>query len=138
MKVYFFPQLLLLLAFFLCTDFDMGLKPSVVPSSSADTDTQNIVNNAPNIDITLGVYIPASGDGLNTIGFEASKQMESFYPFFKHVHLMVFVGFGLLMCFLKTHCWSSVALNFLVSCWTLQLSLFVVPFMRMWIIDGDL
>lgn len=36
------------------------------------------------------------------------------------IHTMIFVGFGFLMVFLKTHCWASVGFNYLIAAWTVQ------------------
>ena len=41
--------------------------------------------------------------------------MARLYPFYQDVHVMIFIGFGFLMVFLKTHCWTSVGLNFLIA-----------------------
>ena len=43
---------------------------------------------------------------------------------------MIFIGFGFLMTFLKTHSWTSVGFNFIISCWCLQWSMLVVPFLE--------
>jgi ammonium transporter Rh len=51
---------------------------------------------------------------------------------------MIFVGFGFLMVFLKTHSWASVGFNFLISCWALQLNTLTLPFWHMWLTKGDL
>jgi ammonium transporter Rh len=37
-----------------------------------------------------------------------------------NVHIMIFIGFGFLMAFLRTHSWSAVGLNMIVSAWTMQ------------------
>ena len=39
------------------------------------------------------------------------------------VHLMVFVGYGFLMAFLKTHSWTSVAYNMIVGAYALQITI---------------
>ena len=48
----------------------------------------------------------------------------------RDVHVMVFVGFGFLMTFLREFTWSSVGLNFLVAGFTMQLGMIVVPFLH--------
>jgi len=47
------------------------------------------------------------------------NSIQAYYPMFQDVHVMIFVGFGFLMMFLKTHSWTSVTFNFLVSAWTI-------------------
>ena len=56
----------------------------------------------------------------------------------QHVHVMIFVGFGFLKVFLKTHSWTSVGYNMLIGIYAIQLTILVVGFWRMWIEDGEL
>ncbi|XP_065586528.1 ammonium transporter Rh type A [Cyrtonyx montezumae] len=44
----------------------------------------------------------------------------SLYPYFKDVHVMIFVGFGFLMTFLKKYGFSSVGINMLIAAFGLQ------------------
>jgi len=50
------------------------------------------------------------------------------YPFYQDVHVMIFVGFGYLMVFLRSHGWSSLGFNFFVAAWTLQFTMLAAPF----------
>lgn len=43
---------------------------------------------------------------------------------------MIFVGFGFLMVFLKTHCWSSIGFNYLIAAWCLQCGVLFQGFWR--------
>lgn len=36
---------------------------------------------------------------------------------------MIFVGFGFLMCFLKSHNWGSIGYNYLLACWAIQITI---------------
>lgn len=36
---------------------------------------------------------------------------------------MVFIGFGFLMCFLKSHNWSSIGYNYLIAAWAIQIEI---------------
>lgn len=54
---------------------------------------------------------------------ESGLYVNSFYPFFQDVHVMIFVGFGFLMTFLKSHSWTSVGMNFLLGAWIIQVAL---------------
>jgi ammonium transporter Rh len=44
------------------------------------------------------------------------------------IHVMVFVGFGFLMVFLKTHSWSSIGFNFLIAAWAIQCTILFYGF----------
>jgi ammonium transporter Rh len=44
------------------------------------------------------------------------------------VHVMIFVGFGFLMVFLKAHSWTSVGFNYIVACWALQITILLSGF----------
>ena len=43
---------------------------------------------------------------------------------------MIFVGFGFLMMFLKSHSWTSVGFNFLASAWTIQITILLKGFWK--------
>lgn len=59
---------------------------------------------------------------------EARAMVTTYYPAFQDVHVMIFVGFGFLMVFLKTHSWTSVGYNFLISAFALQFTILSVGF----------
>ena len=58
----------------------------------------------------------------------AADKVKTYYPLFQDVHVMIFVGFGYLMVFLKTHSWTSVGFNFLIAAYVLQITILVVGF----------
>ena len=66
----------------------------------------------------------------------AATDMARMYPFYQDVHVMMFVGFGFLMVFLKTHCWTSVGFNFLIACWAIQVNTILSPFWHMALVEG--
>jgi len=51
----------------------------------------------------------------------ASALISTYYSMWMDVHVMIFVGFGFLMVFLKCHCWTSIGVNYLGACWAMQL-----------------
>lgn len=53
------------------------------------------------------------------------------YPLFQDVHVMIFIGFGFLMTFLKKYGFSAVGLNFLVAATALQWALLVNGFFHL-------
>ena len=50
---------------------------------------------------------------------------------------MIFVGFGFLMAFLKTHSWTSVGYNFMIAAYALQLTILSVGFFNQVFADED-
>ena len=58
----------------------------------------------------------------------AQDKVSKYYPVFQDVHVMIFIGFGFLMVFLKTHSWTSVGFNFLIASWALQISILITAF----------
>ncbi|XP_030637058.1 ammonium transporter Rh type A isoform X1 [Chanos chanos] len=58
----------------------------------------------------------------------------SLYPMFQDVHVMIFIGFGFLMTFLKKYGFSSVGINLLLAAFGLQWGLLMQNF---WHMDKD-
>lgn len=56
---------------------------------------------------------------------------------FQDVHVMIFVGFGFLMVFLKQHSWTSVGYNFLISAYVLQLTIVLAGFWHQALVDRE-
>lgn len=50
----------------------------------------------------------------------SNTDVDQYYPFYQDVHVMIFIGFGFLMTFLKKYGFSSVGYNFLISCLAIQ------------------
>jgi ammonium transporter Rh len=46
--------------------------------------------------------------------------MWNIYPMWQDIHVMMFIGFGFLMVFLKTHSWTSIGFNYLIAAWAIQ------------------
>jgi len=44
------------------------------------------------------------------------------------VTVMIFVGFGFLMVFLKNNSWTSIGFNYLIACWAFQIGILFVGF----------
>ena len=45
--------------------------------------------------------------------------IQKLYPFFQDVHVMIFIGFGFLMTFIKTMSWTALSYNWIISVWAL-------------------
>ena len=54
--------------------------------------------------------------------------MIKYYPMWQDINVMVFIGFGYLMAFLKTHSWSSIGFNFLAAAWAIQCTIIFYGF----------
>jgi len=55
-----------------------------------------------------------------------------FYSFFQDVHVMMFIGFGFLMTFLRRYSFSSVSFNFLVAAFVLEWAILVRGYVFNW------
>jgi len=51
---------------------------------------------------------------------------------------MVFVGFGFLMTFLRSHCWTSVSYNLIISCFAILWTIFINSHITTFIKKGTL
>lgn len=58
----------------------------------------------------------------------ARQHMQTFYPMWQDVHVMIYIGFGFLMVFLKSFSWSAVGFNYLLSAWAFQWAILVLGF----------
>lgn len=58
----------------------------------------------------------------------ADEHLTRSYAWFQDVHVMIVVGFGFLMTFLKRYSWSSLGFNFLFTAFTVQWSMLVQGF----------
>jgi len=56
---------------------------------------------------------------------DALKKDEELYPLFQDVHVMMLVGIGFLLSFLKRHGYGSLGFDFLLTCYVIQWSLLV-------------
>lgn len=57
------------------------------------------------------------------------ESVTTYYKQWMDVHVMIFVGFGFLMVFLKRHAWSSVSFNFFAAAFAFQI---FIPIAGMW------
>ena len=58
--------------------------------------------------------------------------VEYFYTFFQDVHVMMFIGFGFLMTFLRRYSFSSVSFNFLVAAFVLEWAILLRGYVFNW------
>ncbi|XP_066170749.1 ammonium transporter Rh type A [Sylvia atricapilla] len=65
------------------------------------------------------------------VDYDKSSSSENLYPHFQDVHVMIFVGFGFLMTFLKKYGFSSVGFNMLIAAFGLQWGILMQGFWHM-------
>lgn len=53
-------------------------------------------------------------------GAATTQTSQTLYPLFQDVHVMMFIGFGFLMTYLRNHSWTSVGVNFLMTILAIQ------------------
>lgn len=68
----------------------------------------------------------------NTAGSTNSNTIDKYYPFFQDVHVMIFIGFGFLMTFLKKYAHSALGYNFYLSALAIQYSILINGFFHNW------
>lgn len=64
----------------------------------------------------------------NTAGSTNSNTIDKYYPFFQDVHVMIFIGFGFLMTFLKKYSHSALGYNFYLAALAIQYSILINGF----------
>ena len=62
----------------------------------------------------------------------AVGDIEFYYSFFQDVHVMMFIGFGFLMTFLRRYSFSSVSFNFLVAAFVLEWAILIRGYVFDW------
>ncbi|NXI05018.1 RHAG protein, partial [Pachycephala philippinensis] len=65
------------------------------------------------------------------VDYDTSSTASNLYPHFQDVHVMIFVGFGFLMTFLKKYGFSSVGFNMLIAAFGLQWGILMQGFWHM-------
>lgn len=68
----------------------------------------------------------------NTAGNTNSNTIDKYYPFFQDVHVMIFIGFGFLMTFLKKYAHSALGYNFYLAALAIQYSILINGFFHNW------
>lgn len=68
----------------------------------------------------------------STTSDHESGAVEFYYPFFQDVHVMMFIGFGFLMTFLRRYSFSSVSFNFLIAAFVLEWAVLIRGYVFDW------
>ncbi|XP_047211052.1 ammonium transporter Rh type C-like 2 isoform X1 [Girardinichthys multiradiatus] len=74
----------------------------------------------------------------NNISSDIENDFYFRYPSFQDVHVMIFVGFGFLMTFLKRYSFGGVGFNFLIAAFGLQWALLMQGWFRSLGTDGNI
>ena len=87
-------------------------------------------------------YCTEYGDGMHPASGQNDEmsdkdKVQSYYPMFQDVHVMIFIGFGFLMVFLKTHSWTSVGFNMLIATYVLQITILITGFWHMLLVEKE-
>jgi len=69
------------------------------------------------------LFTDYSSEASGTIEGGVSNDINQYYPFFQDVHVMIFIGFGYLMTFLKKYSFTSVGYTFLIGAFIIQYSI---------------
>ena len=93
-------QLLLFILFIVCLEYGDGAKES----DTGETDSNGVATSV--------------------------NEVDHYYPFYQDVHVMIFVGFGFLMTFLKKYGFSAIGYNFVLSALTIQWAMVAVNYMH--------
>lgn len=78
--------------------------------------------------ILYGIFVDYDPDTVSPKSTDAQHQYALIYPLYQDVHVMIFVGFGFLMTFLRKYEYSAVGLTFLVAAMCLQWGILTTNF----------
>ena len=67
----------------------------------------------------------------------ANNMMQQIYPMWQDINVMVFVGFGFLKAFLRTHSWSAIGFNMLIGAMACQWAVLCLGFFRMVFVENE-
>lgn len=70
-------------------------------------------------------YADVAGARDNSDPREHEPHLDQYYPLYQDVHVMMLIGFGFLMTFLKNHAFGSAGFNFLLTAFVIQWSLLI-------------
>ena len=77
--------------------------------------------------IMFGIFVQYD-DTVDAVVSDTEHPMQEIYPLYQDVHVMIFVGFGFLMTFLRKYSYSAVGLTFLIAAMCLQFGILTVNF----------
>jgi len=87
------------------------------------TNTHFLLNFPPSTTDIVSFLSPTTSNGTRSPAFPTELMFLSLCTAFQDVHVMIFVGFGFLMMFLKRYGFGAVGFNFLVAAFGIQWAL---------------
>jgi len=72
------------------------------------------------------IYFSAVADYADAKVEDGEGSVSSFYAMYQDVHVMIFIGFGFLMTFLRKHDFSSLGMTFMIGCLSIQYGILFV------------
>ena len=94
----------------------------------------NIINAAPLLVMQLlsvvlyGLCTDYGTEAIGTSSGSNSNTIDKYYPFFQDVHVMIFIGFGFLMTFLKRYSHSALGYTMYLSSLAIQYGILINGF----------
>eukprot|EP00795_Rhopilema_esculentum_P004462 gene4462-20706_t len=80
----------------------------------------------------FGSYAPYEDPTINSRVSGSGNSIPYFYPMFQDIHVMIFVGFGFLMTFLRKYGYGSVGYNLFIAALVIQWATLVNAWMGNW------
>lgn len=78
------------------------------------------------LEVGAFVFFAACTDYADATIADGTGSVSNYYAMYQDVHVMIFVGFGFLMTFLRKHDFSSLGMTFLVGCLSIQYGILFV------------
>ena len=78
--------------------------------------------------LLFGLFTEYDHDQVGATTTSKGQPMEEIYPMFQDVHVMIFIGFGFLMTFLRKYVYSAVGFTFMVATFSIQWAILNIGF----------
>lgn len=78
--------------------------------------------------LLYGLFTDYGNEAVGTLSGGQSNTIEKYYPFFQDVHVMIFIGFGFLMTFLKRYSHSALGYTMYLSSLAIQYGILINGF----------
>lgn len=82
------------------------------------------------LQVFILAWFAANASYPDAASMEGTGSVSKYYSMYQDIHVMIYIGFGLLMCFLKTNNFNSVGMTFLIGVISIQYGIFFVSLMQ--------